>query len=98
MIERRRRGGRQQFLIDLLLFSLSKSVGFSYTKLHIRKTERGSVGECLESHPPTQARTTSRHPPPRMKGSTARAHRHDATAAQAEAVANHRGWVRRRKA
>ena len=56
MIERRRRGGRQQFLIDLLLFSLSKSVGFSYTKLHIRKTERGSVGECLESHPPTQVR------------------------------------------
>ena len=39
-----------------------------------------------------------RRPPPRMKGSTARAHRRDATAAQAEALANHWGCARRRKA
>ena len=46
-------------------------------KKHIRKT--GSVGG-LESHPPTQTRTTSRHPPPMMRRSTARAHCHGATA------------------
>ena len=44
------------------------------------KTERGSVGG-LESHPPAQTRTTSRHPPPMMRRSTARAHCHGATAA-----------------
>jgi hypothetical protein len=46
----------------------------------VGKTERRSVGG-LESHPPTQTRTTSRHPPPMMRRSTARAHCHGATAA-----------------
>ena len=62
---------------------------------NMKYTFGNGEGECcLESHPPTQARTTSRHPPPRMKGSTAHAHRNDATAAQAEsseAAANHWG-------
>jgi hypothetical protein len=39
---------------------------FSYGNYTFGKTERGSVG-VLESHPPTQARTTARHPSPNEK-------------------------------
>ena len=66
----------------ILRFFEKKSVESLFYQ-RTKTTHSEKEGECwsLESHPPTQARSTLRHPPPRMKGSTARAHRRDATAA-----------------